>query len=212
MACTYSRSCLGMCEWTDCPGAAADSILPRPATPPTVATPNRLTSLTTSVTSPTSAVKRFKFAKEEELSQFAKGLVPQNTTKSTKWALNNFEAWMKSRNLSCPDNPVPENILTCSDPEILNLHLSRFVIETRKANGDDYPPSTLHQLLCGILRFMREHNPDCPNFLDKNDNRFRPLHGTLDSYFHKLHSEGVGRQTKHAEIISKNTSCGKVMS
>ena len=149
-------------------------------------------------------MKRFKFAKEEEL---AKGLVPRNTSKSTKWALNNFEAWMKSRNLSCPDIPVPKDLLMCSDPEILNLHLSRFVIETRKANGDDYPPSTLHQLLCGILRFMRECNPDCPNFLDKSDKRFRPLHRTLDSSFHKLHSEGVGRQTKHAEIISSDEEC-----
>ena len=36
--------------------------------------------------------KCFKFAKEEELSEFAKGLVPENTSKNTKWALNNFEA------------------------------------------------------------------------------------------------------------------------
>ena len=122
--------------------------------------------------------------------------------KSTKWALNNLEAWMKARNTSYPDDPVPEDILLSSDPELLNLHLSRFVIETRKANGEMYPPSTLHQLLCGILRFMREHNPECPNFLDKSDNRFRRLQGTLDSYFHKLHSEGIGRHVKHAETIS----------
>ena len=49
---------------------------------------------------------------------------------------------------------------------------------------------------------MRTKNPECPNFLDKNS-RFRHLHGTLDSYFHKQHSEGLGRQTKHAEIVSK---------
>ena len=109
---------------------------------------------------------------------------------------------MKARNASCPDNRVPEDILVCSDPELLNQHLSRFVIETRKANGEVYPPSTLHKLLCGILRFMREHNPDCPNFLDKSDNRFRQLQGTLDSYFHKLHSEGFGTHVKHAETIS----------
>ena len=126
-----------------------------------------------------------------------KGLVPDNTNKSTKWALNNLEAWMKARNTSYPDDPVPKDILLSSDPELLNLHLSRFVIETRKANGEVYPPSTLHQLLCGILRFMREHNPECPNFLDKSDNRFRRLQGTLDSYFHKLHSEGIGRHVKH---------------
>ena len=107
---------------------------------------------------------------------------------------------MKSRNTSYPDDQVPQDILLCSDPELLNLHLSRFVIETRKANGEIYPPSTLHQLLCGILRFM--HNPECPNFLDKSDNRLRRLQGTLDSYFHKLHSEGIGRHVMHAETIS----------
>ena len=74
----------------------------------------------------------------------------RNTNKSTKWALNNFEAWVKTRNTSCPDNPVPEGTLMSSNPEALNLHLSRFVIETRKANGEVYLP-TLHQLLCEIL-------------------------------------------------------------
>ena len=49
---------------------------------------------------------------------------------------------------------------------------------------------------------MRSKNPGCPNFLDKKDSRFQQLHGTVDYYFHQLHSEGVGRQTKHAEAIS----------
>ena len=49
---------------------------------------------------------------------------------------------------------------------------------------------------------MHELNPNCPNFLDKSDNRFRSLQGTLDSYFHKLHSEGIGRKVKHTEVIT----------
>ena len=149
MACSYDPYCLGVCEWTDCPRALHNS--PRPAVPPNSTTANYSTSPTPSVQT---ASKRFKFAEEEELSQFAKGLVPDNTNKSTKWALNNLEAWMKPRKTSYPDDPVPEDILLSSDPELLNLNLSRFVIETRKANGEMYPPSTLHQLLCGILRFM----------------------------------------------------------
>ena len=75
-------------------------------------------------------------------------------------------------------------------------------VETRKSNGLMYPPSTLHQLLCGILRRMRELNLNYPNFLDKSDNRFWSLQSTLDSYFHKLHSEGIGRKVKHAEVIT----------
>ena len=58
---------------------------------------------------------------------FDKGLVPENTNKITKLALNNFEAWMKARNASYL---IPEdNIPLSSDPELPNLHLSRFVIE-----------------------------------------------------------------------------------
>ena len=44
----------------------------------------------------------------------------------------------------------------------VNLQLSRLVTEIRKPSGQKYPSST-HQLL--------EHNPECPNFLDKSDNR-----------------------------------------
>ena len=40
--------------------------------------------------------------------------------------------------------------------------------------------------------------------MDKKDARFSQLHKTLDPYFHKLHSEGVGRQTKHAEAVSSD--------
>ena len=56
--------------------------------------------------------------------------------------------------------------------------------------------TNLHQLLCGILRQQKS------NFLDKKDSCFRHLHGTLDSYFHRLHSEGHGIQIKHAETVS----------
>ena len=73
-------------EWTDCPRALLN--LPRPAVPPISNTANHSNSPTSSVQT---VSKRLKFAKEE-LSEFAKGLVPENTNKSTKWALNNFEA------------------------------------------------------------------------------------------------------------------------
>ena len=86
---------------------------------------------------------------------------------------------------------------------LLNNHLSKFAVEARKANGEVYPPATIHQLLCGLLRHMRQSNQWCPNFLNKQDNNFHQLHGTLDALFHKLHSDGVGVQVKHTEIITK---------
>ena len=169
-ACSYDPYCLGVCEWTDCPGARQLEDTPRPTyplvsappphSPPAIASSSSHFSLSVQPES-----TRFKFATEDELSTFAKGLVPENTTRSTKWALNTFSAWIKERNVRYPANPVPDDILVCSEPEIINLHLSRFIVETRKSNGEMYPPSTLHQLLCRILRRMRELNLNCPNFL-----------------------------------------------
>ena len=61
---------------------------------------------------------------------------------------------------------------------------------------------------------MRETTPGCPNFLNKQDSQFRQLQGTLDALFHKLHSDGIGVQVRHTEIITKQTrkSCGQVVS
>ena len=66
---------------------------------------------------------------------------------------------------------------------------------------ENFIPSKPYQLLCGVLRHMHSKNPACLNFLDI---RFSQLHKTLDPYFHKLQSEGMGRQTKNAEVVTSN--------
>ena len=149
--------------------------------------------------------KRFKFSNEKELQEMAKGFTPANTNKATQWALKVFDDWRTARNKQFPvEQAVPENLLDSSDPEVLNTHFSRLAIEARKVNGERYPPSTVHQLLCGILRHMRNSNPECPNFLNKKVARFKPLQNTLDSLFNSLHSEGIGIQVKHSETLSKD--------
>lgn len=97
---------------------------------------------------------------------------------------------------------VPEDFFECTNKIVLNRILSQFVLETKKTNGEPYPPSTLHQLMCGLLRHMRAIKPECPNFLDKKDTSFAGL-GVMDSVFHRLHSEGLGTIVDHAKTISK---------
>ena len=125
--CSYDPYRLGMCEWTNCLRALLNS-------------PRLSLTLQTTRTAPPSASKLHPNTSNLlKKRSFHKGLVPENTNKSTKWALNNFEAWMKARNTSYADDQVPQDILLCSDPELLNLqnlHLSRFVIETRNSNGE----------------------------------------------------------------------------
>ena len=195
-----------MCEWTDCPGFY-EITTPTTETQPTTSTMAaraRGGSSPTLLSSSTSSERFSTFVDDEQLAVLSKGIVSANTDKSTKWALANFAAWKKARNENYPANPVLEDLLTSNDPAVLNAQLSRFVLETRKSNGEFYPPKTLHQLLCGLLRHMRDINPGCPNFLDKKDSRFKALHGTMDAHFHYLHSSGVGRVVKHARVLTKD--------
>lgn len=133
--------------------------------------------------SETPASKGFKFAFEKELEELTSGVVPESTSRSTKWALKTFYSWCEARNKAEDTAGVPSDLLTNPDINLLNKYLAMFAVEARKANGELYPPATLHHLLCGLLRHMREVSPCCPNFLDKKD-KFKKLHNTLDSHFH----------------------------
>jgi hypothetical protein len=110
--------------------------------------------------------------------------------------------WKQVRNERFKSDPVPENLILSEDPALLNTHLSRFAVEARKVNGEHYPP-TIYQLMSGLLRYMREVNPNCPNFLNKQDTCLQSLQHTLDAHFHKLHSDGIGVQVKHTDIVTK---------
>ena len=181
-ACSKSPFCIGMCEWTGCDGAHGVNVELRPQLVQSEPLPT---------TSASEKKPRFDFASDQQLSELSKGLIPANTSKSTTWAIKTFELWSEERNKSRPQDPVPADMLTCNDPVLLSRHLSRFAVEVRKGNGDYYPPATIHQLLCGLLRHMREVSKACPNFLDKKDSRFKQFHCTLDAHFHKLHSDGI---------------------
>ena len=218
-ACSYNPSCLGLCEWYDCPGAARAGEMtaptPRPNNPPNSAPPSLTGTLALEATASSKAAEtttglppsheRFSsFVDDDQLAVLSKGMTPANTSKSTKWALANFDAWRQARNKRYPEDKVPDNLLTSNDPAVLTLHLSRYALETRKENGEPYPPKTIHQLLCGLLRHMKDMNTGCPNFLDKQDTRFKKFQGTLDSHFHNLHASGLGREVKHARVLSKD--------
>ena len=89
-------------------------------------------------------------------------------------------------------------------PTLLSHWLSKYAADTRTVQGKIYPPSTLYQLLTGLLRYMRDTNPEAPNFLDKKDQRFRVLHKSLDSLFRQLRTENIGTSVRHAEVFTKS--------
>ena len=191
--CSY-RACLRLPEWTECCQKDDDD--------------------STKIGDESKNIERFNsFVTEEEADRLAAGFVPKNTEKSTKWALRNFEAWLEARNLSVPGEQVPHDLLQSDDPTLINKWFSRFVMETRNSKGESYSPSSINQLLAGLLRHMCSVNPNAPNFLDKKNTHFSGLHGTLDNLYRSLHEIGIGRKTKHAEVITKTkkTSFGRAV-
>ena len=106
---------------------------------------------------------RFTTLSNEELEGLSKACVPKNTESSTKWALENFKSWMSDRN-SHSTEKCPESLLEDMDPTLLDKWLSAFVAETRKVNGDPYPPTSLHLLLSGLQCHMRSiDREEAPN-------------------------------------------------
>ena len=81
----------------------------------------------------------------------------------------------------------------------LDYWLSKFVLETRRSDGEHYPPNTLYSICCGLLRYLREHRPEVNFFQDTSFAGFRK---TLDGEMKRLHSHGLGVAMKQAEPLT----------
>ena len=82
-----------------------------------------------------------------------------NTAKCTKWPLNNFEAWKGARSQAQKEK-YPEDIFMLTDFVLLCTWLSQYVAETRAIHTT---PSTLYQLLTGLLWHIRDTVPGKKN-------------------------------------------------
>ena len=85
-----------MCEWTGCPGAntaATSSTFTEMELHPQTEAFQPLPSASNSATATLTATppKRFCFATEDQLGELAKGYIPPNTNRQTKWALKVFD-------------------------------------------------------------------------------------------------------------------------
>ena len=141
----------------------------------------------------------------EEVNKSSKGCIPKNTSCSTSWTVRVYKQWIEQRN-KCMDVAFPTDLFEKNyDTEIICDCLQRFVSKARQAEGTEYPPKTLYQLLCGLLRYAREQQMDPVNFLNRKDPRFKKLHATCDVVFRSLRDAGVGTETKSAKVIDQSS-------
>ena len=81
--------------------------------------------------------------------------------------------------------------------------LARFVAEARKEDGSPYPPKTIQALLTRLLRYARASTgKEPPNFLQKDDLRFKSLHNAIANVYRDLLGQGIGIQTNSAATLT----------
>ena len=148
--------------------------------------------------------KRFAALDTNEMDQYSRIKVPKRTEQSNNWAVRNFKEWQRDYNGRNPDSKIRDDVLENLDFQELDGVLATFIVETRKENGEKYPPKTLYQLLSGLHRYASVLHPDedLPPFCSSKS-IFRRLHRTLDNLFKELRVEGIGSTSKHHDPISK---------
>ena len=151
---------------------------------------------------PTSAASSCRFqtlTTDDDVEEAKKRATPQNTDKNTSWAVNVWKQWSAHRRQVCASYSDWPTHLMIAVPSELNYWLSKFVLETRKADGDNYPPDTLYVICSGLQRFIRETRPEINLFKDP---AFTGFQRTLDGEMKRLQSLGLGVKKKQAEPIT----------
>ena len=149
--------------------------------------------------SPCTSGNRFHTLKtDSEVEEARKKAVPKNTDKNTSWAVNIWKEWSAHRCKVCTSFTKWPTHLLITEPSQLDYWLSKFVLETRKGNGDHYPPDTLYSICSGLLRYIRETRPQMNIFKDPV---FAGFQRTLDSEMKRLRALGLGVKKKQAEPI-----------
>ncbi len=100
------------------------------------------------------------------------------------------------RTICSPLDCLPD-IFLCTKSQ-LDYWLCKFVLGIRRKDGQPYPPQTLYQICCGLLRYVRDLHPEI-NFL--KDAQFAGFQRTLDGEMKRLRSLGLGVKKQQAEPI-----------
>ena len=129
--------------------------------------------------------------------------IPEKTRQSTKWAVGVWEDWAKSRNrrLLLEEKPFNCSFEKLSKQE-MNFWRCRFVLEVWRHDGNPYPPLTLYQLCCGLLRYLRMCGHAEVNILDQAE--FHKFKTILDSEIKRLNGTGLYTKKRQAECITSD--------
>lgn len=149
------------------------------------------------------ATERYDFAvSEDDVERHRKGYCPKNTKINTDWAVRSFHQWREARHSSKPTDSCPPNILLSDDVSELDRWLYRYLTETRKTDGSEYPPRTLYLLLTGVQRYILAEKQNKVSLF--HDGGFRGLQNLCNSLFNELHAKGIGSDAKKTQVLTSH--------
>ena len=101
----------------------------------------------------------------ENIERLRKSGIPVETQKNTSRALKVWSNWAKQRVVRDDEE---EHMLFDDFVQMraadMPFWLCRFVTEARRVDGKVYPPNTLYQLACGLMRALKESGRAGINF------------------------------------------------
>ena len=153
--------------------------------PPTTAPPTNKRRFAAPVTS-------------NDVQQAKEAAVPKSTRNDTKWCMKLWDLWSSQRPSCSTEAAIPT--ITALNNDQLQHWLCRFILEVRKENGQHYPPATLHHIVSGIMRFLRQSGRQLDLFQDPAFQEFRTV---LDSEMKHLKAAGLGSKTRKAEPLTE---------
>ena len=132
----------------------------------------------------------------EEVVQARKNAIPKKTQDDTKYCIGMWNDWRQHKLL---DGSIIPTVDEVDSPTLANL-LSHFILEVRKRNGDEFPPNSLHHIVCGIQCYLRMNGQPAIDFF--NDPAFALFKMNLDAEMKRLQKKGLGSKKRQAEPIS----------
>lgn len=115
------------------------------------------------LTTGTSTTRKHAFLKsEKEIEQARQNAIPKKTQSDAKYCIGMWNEWRLHRQMKYRDK-IPE--ITDGPWAQLAKLLSRFVLEVRKKNGDEFPPNSLYHIISGLQRYLRLNGQPEVDFL-----------------------------------------------
>ena len=130
---------------------------------------------------------------DEEIKRAHEESVPKATRTDTAYYVRLWSDWAENRNKHSKEIVPPFDQL--NDKSLLQCWLTRFVLKVRSKKGTEYTPNTLHHIVCGIMRHLRQ-NCSRPEIDIFKDPEFANFHTSLDAEMKRLQTAGVGSVKK----------------